>query len=82
MKYRIAVADAAKAQLRALPKEIRRNIGHRINLLAEDLAGDVKKLHAKHALYRLRVGEYRVLFQIADGAIEIYAVKRRKDAYA
>lgn len=81
MRYRIAVAEAAKAQLRALPKEIRRNIGHRINLLAEDLAGDVKKLHTKQALYRLRVGEYRVLFQIADGAVEIYAVKQRKNAY-
>jgi mRNA-degrading endonuclease RelE of RelBE toxin-antitoxin system len=30
---------------------------------------------------RLRVGTYRVLFALAQGAVQVYAVKDRKEAY-
>ena len=32
--------------------------------------------------YRLRVGDYRVLFEIEEDALVIYRVKHRKDAYS
>ena len=81
MKYRLSISQAAIDQLRSLPKELRRNIGFRIEGLCEDLQGDVKKLKGDSNRYRLRVGGYRVLFILADGGIEVYAVKNRKDAY-
>jgi mRNA interferase RelE/StbE len=79
--YRIQLSEATKQALRALPKELRRNIGYRIDLLKNDLAGDVKRLHGHKNLYRLRVGEYRVLFRLESGIIEVYAVKTRQGAY-
>ncbi len=81
MAYRLILDDAALEQLRALPKEIRRNIGHRLDLLQDALQGDVKKLEGQQHRYRLRVGEYRVLFRIDAAVIRVYAVKQRKDAY-
>ena len=81
MAYRIQLSDAAKEDLRALPKELRRNIGHRIDLLKDGFTGDVKKLHGLHQHYRLRVGEYRVLFQLKGSLIDIYAVRTRQEAY-
>ena len=68
-------------QLRELPAGMRRNIGYRIQLLQDDLAGNVKKLEAQRSNYRLRVGSHRVLFHIDGGRIEVYAVKPRKEAY-
>jgi mRNA interferase RelE/StbE len=81
MRYRIEISGKAREQLRALPKEQRRNIGWRIEEMRTDLQGDVLKLQSKGSYYRLRVGNFRVLFLLADDAIKVYAVKDRKEAY-
>jgi mRNA interferase RelE/StbE len=81
VKYKLSISDLAREQLRELPKDVRRNIGFRIDALLEDLAGDVKKLSGKQQLYRLSVGSHRVLFHLAGDTIEVYAVKDRKEAY-
>ena len=81
MKYRIFITDEARSQLRSLPKEQRRNIGFRLDLLLDDLAGDVKKLSGKEAKYRLRVGSYRILFALDRDMLIVYSVKDRKEAY-
>ncbi len=81
MQYRLAISDDAIQQLRDLPKDIRRNIGFRLEGLQSDLAGDVKKLSGREHKYRLRVGSHRVLFELVNDEIRIYAVKNRKEAY-
>ena len=81
MRYRLEIKDAAREQLRALPKELRRNLGARLDALQDDLAGDVKKLTARTHEYRLRVGQLRVLFMLAGDLISVYSVRNRKDAY-
>ena len=81
MRYRIEISRKALEQLRALPKDQRRNLGWRMEELCEDLQGDVLKLQAKGNYYRLRVGNFRVLFFLAGDPIKVYAVKDRKEAY-
>jgi mRNA interferase RelE/StbE len=49
--------------------------------MENDLAGDVKKLTNFTPEYRLRVGNYRVLFEIENESIVIYRVKSRDKAY-
>jgi len=81
MKYSLKISHSAIEQLRALPKEVRRNVGYRIEGLCEDLQGDVKKLKGQAQNYRLRVCGFRVLFTLEGNAISVYGVKDRKDAY-
>jgi mRNA-degrading endonuclease RelE of RelBE toxin-antitoxin system len=81
VRYRIEISEKAREQLRALPKEMRRNIGQRMETMRDDLRGDVLKLREKGNRYRLRVGTYRVLFVLAGEIIQVYAVKDRKKAY-
>ena len=81
MKYKMQLSEEALQFLRAIPKEQRRAIGYRLHLLGEDLAGDVKKLAATLPAYRLRVGNFRVLFTLENQTIKVFAVKNRKDAY-
>lgn len=81
MQYRLVITEAAIQQLRDLPKDLRKNIGFRIEGLCNDLQGDVKKLKGQGNRYRLRVGGYRVLFTLARDEIAVYAVKDRKAAY-
>ena len=47
-------------------REIRLNIGYRLQLLQDELAGDVKKLEGQRSHYRLRAGRYRILFRLDD----------------
>jgi len=42
----------------------------------------VKRLTNYTPEYRLRVGDYRVLFEIEEDVLVIYRVKHQKDAYS
>jgi mRNA interferase RelE/StbE len=79
--YRLEIKEEARRQLKALPKEQRRNIGRRLDALQNGLTGDVKKLAARTHEYRLRVGSLRILFTIEKDLISVYTVKDRKEAY-
>jgi mRNA interferase RelE/StbE len=81
IRYELLISDEAREQLRSLPRPMRRSIGHRLDLLQEGLTGNVKKLSAQEKKYRLRVGFYRILFQLEGSTIFVYAVKHRRDAY-
>jgi mRNA interferase RelE/StbE len=79
--FELFLSDEALEQLRALPKDIRRRIGERLTSLETGFQGDVKKLAGTTNRYRMRVGNYRVLFRLAGKQIQVYAVKDRKEAY-
>jgi mRNA interferase RelE/StbE len=81
VQYRLEIKEEAREQLRALSKEQRRNIGRRLDVLKNDLTGDVKKLTARTHEYRLRVGSFRVLFMLETDLISVYRVSDRKGAY-
>lgn len=81
MPYRLEIKEEARQQLRTLSKEQRRNVGRRLDVLQENLAGDVKKLTGKTHEYRLRIGSFRVLFTLEADLISVYRVSDRKEAY-
>jgi mRNA interferase RelE/StbE len=81
MVYRLEIKEEARRQLRAMAKEHRQSIGWRLQSLQTDLTGDVKKLTGRTQEYRLRVGNFRVLFMLEGDTISVYAVKDRKEAY-
>ena len=65
MHYQLFISEKTRQQSRALEISIRRNIGYRMELMRDDLQGDVKKLETKGNRYRLRIGSHRVLFTLA-----------------
>jgi mRNA interferase RelE/StbE len=81
MKYGIEFKPKAVKDLRNLPKQIQSKILEKIQLMENDLVGDVKKLTNFTPEYRLRVGNYRVLFEVENESIVIYRVKPRDKAY-
>ena len=81
MRYRLEIKEEARQQLRGLSREQRRNVGRRLDVLQDNLAGDVKKLTGKTHEYRLRIGNFRVLFMLEGDLISVYRVSDRKEAY-
>ena len=81
MNYQIEFKPRAIKDLKALPAIEHRRIVPKIETLEVDLSGDVKKLTNFSPEYRLRVGNYRVLFEVEEDRVIIYRVLHRKDAY-
>ena len=81
MTYEIEFKPKAIKDLKSINKNTSRKIIEKIEELGTDLAGDVKRLTDFTPEYRLRVGDYRVLFEFEGNTIVIFRVKHRSDAY-
>jgi mRNA interferase RelE/StbE len=81
MTYVLEFKPRSLKDLEGIPGQDRRRIFAKIENLANDLAGDVKKLTGMTPEFRLRVGNYRVLFEIDGGRVVIYRVRHRREAY-
>jgi mRNA-degrading endonuclease RelE of RelBE toxin-antitoxin system len=81
---RIAVlwSPEARADLRAIAREPAMQILYCLDRYLASRTGDVKKLKPPLTGFRLRCGDYRVFFDLKDDdAIEVTAVRHRKEAY-
>jgi len=81
VQYEIVIKPLAEKDLRNITRNDSVKILQKIILLKNDLQGDVKKLTNFTPEYRLRVGNYRVLFDLNDNIISVYRVSHRKDIY-
>lgn len=83
MTYKLGFTKRADKDLRDLPPQMQAPIVVKLRRLQDDLSGDVKKLTNFTPEYRLRIGDYRVLFEIEDntGTIIVHRIRHRKDAY-
>jgi mRNA interferase RelE/StbE len=82
-KYKIEFKKSAVKELNELDNKVIKKIINKIKLLANypRLEGCVK-LTSKER-YRIRIGNYRILYEIIDDLLIIYIIKvaHRKDAY-
>jgi len=67
--------------LKAMSSEVRKRIFRKIESLENELSINVKRLTNYSPEYSLRVGDWRVLFEIENTIIIIYRVKHRSKAY-
>ena len=79
--YYIQFKKKAIKELQTLPQKDAEKIIEKISDLSDNLRGDVKKLTNYTHEYRLRVGSYRVLFELQENIITIYHIKHRGEAY-
>ena len=81
MKYRVRYAQGVVKQLEKMSPDVARRIRSKIDRLTNDLAGDVKRLTNYSPEYWLRVGDWRVLFNVAGDMVSIERISHRSDAY-
>jgi len=81
MKYEIELKPKAMKDLKKISRSQLPRVFNRIEEMSDDLKGDVKRLTDFTPEYRLRVGDYRVLFETEKDKIIIYRIRHRKDVY-
>ncbi len=84
MAYRILLTKQVEKQLTTLPHQIASRIDQHIEALHTDPRPfGVKKLRGQTQTYRVRVGNWRIIYTIDDSAqaITLLTVDNRKDVY-
>lgn len=82
--YKIAPKSSLEHDLRKIDRQYIPKILNAIENLAEDpFPVQSKKMKDSESSYRLRVGDYRVIYQVdpEKSVITIYHVRHRKDVY-
>jgi mRNA interferase RelE/StbE len=84
LRYVITILPAAIRQLTALPVLEQKRVAARINGLSVDpRPPGSKKLKEATGLYRIRSGNYRIIYQIQEKRLLILVIKigHRRDGY-
>ena len=82
-KYRLRLKKSAEKEIENLPrKDCARVVGAIQNLLDDPYGQNTQKLSGQEK-YRIRVGNYRVLYEIINDELVVMVVKvgHRKDVY-
>ncbi len=82
--FEVFLERAAEADLRRLSKENFNRLLPQIRYLAQDpRPAGCRKLSGSHNDWRLRIGDYRVLYEIDDKAktVRVFRIKHRREAY-
>ena len=84
MKYVVEISAHARKQIKRMPKLEKQKILDKIDSLSNDPRPfGYKKLYYYTEYFRVRVGNYRIIYTIADQRllVVIVEVTNRRDAY-
>lgn len=84
MSYRVEFTTAAARQVKKLPNPARDRILDAITDLGEEpRPHGVKKLSGEQTAWRIRIGEYRVIYDVFDSELVVSVVRagHRREVY-
>jgi mRNA interferase RelE/StbE len=82
--YTVQLAESAARALRELPSRQQLRISQKIDALADNpYPPGTRKLKGQELSYRIRVGDYRVVYEVHEEAILVFVLRigHRKDVY-
>ena len=84
MAYAIQFKPAALRQLEKLPRDLQKRMASKIQALRDDpFPSGCKKLFGEPGTWRVRIGDYRVIYQVHRGVLLILVINigHRREAY-
>ncbi len=82
--YAVILADSARRELERLPAQTVQRILHAVTELRDNSRPlGSKKIVGSESTYRIRVGQYRVIYEVDDHQriVLVTRIRHRKDAY-
>lgn len=84
MAYTVKLKPSAVRDFKRLDRSAQKRVASKIDALAEDpIPSGVARLEGKGNLYRIRAGDYRIVYQVRDDVLLVLVVKigHRRDIY-
>jgi mRNA interferase RelE/StbE len=84
MSHRIEFTSAAERDLSRLSKDVQRRNALKINPLADHpRPNGVEKLEGRENRYRIRIGDYRVIYEVHDEILLVLIIRigHRREVY-
>lgn len=85
VKYQIEITASAEKEMDRLDAQVHKRVSAKILLLENDPRPPrmSRKLEAPFEGYRVRIGDWRVLYHVDDvrHVVTVYAVKHRSETY-
>jgi len=79
---RIILSPQAEKQLKKIPKIDQIAVAEKIRKMRDEMAvKEFEKLKGFANIFRVRVGNYRIVFRKTSGEIYIILIRHRKDVY-
>ena len=82
--YSVILKPSVEKDLRGLPRAIVARVMKRVEALrTEPLARGAVKLSGSRGLYRIRVGDYRIVYEVDSpaGELIVHYVRHRREVY-
>lgn len=81
--YKVEITSSAKTEIKKLDKKAVKRIVEKLESLANDPYPDGCKKLRSDLGYRIRVGDYRIIYDIdhANSVVKVSRIRHRKDAY-
>lgn len=82
--YELGLRESAEAELAALPERIRRQVDRRLRaLVSQPRPAGAVKLKGSSTTYRIRSGDYRIVYEVDDQLrrVVVSRIRHRRDAY-
>ena len=83
-RYKVLLHQQALAEIKKLPKKFKEKVKERIdNLVEQPVPPDARGLKGRKNAYRIRVGKYRILYEVNVREIVVYVIGigHRKEVY-
>ncbi len=85
MAYHVVVGKQALKEMKNLPEAVRKKfLKILVDLEEYPIPAhryDVKKLRGEERTYRIRVGKYRLIYEILENTVYILTISHRKSTY-
>jgi mRNA interferase RelE/StbE len=74
--YEVVIQESASKALRKLDEQVRRRVAAAVDALADDpRPPGIKAVAGEHGSYRIRVGDWRVLYEVDDERRQVLVAK-------
>lgn len=78
----VVLARPAERELERLPSEAQRRVRRKLEELGLDpYRGSAKMVGWGPNCFRVRVGDYRIVFDVSDDRVDVLRIRHRRDVY-
>jgi mRNA interferase RelE/StbE len=86
LKYSVQLTKSAAKEFKKLPNTIKKKVLEAFHFLSQNPYSEilkVKKMKGPIALFRIRIGDYRIVYEIVDKKLIVVIIKigHRKEVY-